>query len=99
RPASSTLFPYTTLFRSMDERDAWLRPGKGLHCVERRAALPGLAEGGRREDEHEGLVLGECLIHGQLVERRIRAGVGRDLLEPPSDRKSTRLNSSHDQIS
>src|SRR5689334_24077508 len=59
RPPKSTLFPYTTLFRSSP---ATLQPGPG--CSRRRHP-PGLPETGR----------------------------------VPSDRKSTRLNSSHSSSS
>src|SRR5258708_30414648 len=81
RPPRSTLFPYTTLFRSAMIR---LRAGK-VH-------FHGVAPGGnsditspssqiRRQSERwdeEGLVISEF---------------------PPGDRKSTRLNSSHQIIS
>src|SRR6478672_12361709 len=62
RPPRSTLFPYTTLFRSGGGRlrTAAGRPGVDLVLTD-RGARPGRA--------------------------------------PRSDRKSTRLNSSHDQIS
>src|SRR2546427_9589170 len=71
RPPRSTLFPYTTLFRSSCRG----RPGsRGLL----RAEEPVLVEGGRR------------------AERRAR---GRADARPRADRKSTRLNSSHSQIS
>src|SRR5256886_5846538 len=63
RPPRSTLFPYTTLFRSIDAVDG-----------ERDAR-------GRFEDADE-------------------PGGGRERdPEPDEDRKSTRLNSSHSQIS
>src|SRR2546421_1860772 len=72
RPPRSTLFPYTTLFRS---------------CADSLHAL-------------------ECIAHGAValfggVQRTAcrfgaRFGIVRDLFQ---DRKSTRLNSSHDQIS
>src|SRR5206468_11990717 len=68
RPPRSTLFPYTTLFRSLREREA---PAVAL-------ALEGHAHAnriGRYEFEFES-----------RLQRRL-------------DRKSTRLNSSHDQIS
>src|SRR2546430_13124619 len=58
RPPRSTLFPYTTLFRSLKES----------LCRYRR----------------RGLALSQVGVRGQSVER---------------DRKSTRLNSSHSQIS
>src|SRR2546430_6808695 len=73
RPPRSTLFPYTTLFRS---------------------------QGGRDSDEHARAQCrdrgGACRAAGTRIRRRRRrgaeAGVG-------GDRKSTRLNSSHSQIS
>src|SRR2546430_11880461 len=72
RPPRSTLFPYTTLFRSAADE------------VELR---DGLGEGLRGRDE----------------ERRVDAPAADDLAglvaAPVPDRKSTRLNSSHSQIS
>src|SRR2546427_4354660 len=80
RPPRSTLFPYTTLFRSpvgpaaSRERGGCTRAGSPscgrllcLRHVPRQRSLP-----------HDGL---PALVH------------------PPRDRKSTRLNSSHSQIS
>src|SRR2546428_7450745 len=73
RPPRSTLFPYTTLFRSWPELD----------------------------QEHARAALRQAL-HG------LRQGLGADVLtsrgdeevgDEALDRKSTRLNSSHDQIS
>src|SRR5437764_7937681 len=61
RPPRSTLFPYTTLFRS--------------------------------EDLHDRLAPGEPARDADRVHRRLRARVD------DSDRKSTRLNSSHRCIS
>src|SRR5688572_33060602 len=69
RPPRSTLFPYTTLFRSAG------RAG-------RRAAVPARGRRGRPGDGH---------LHLRLD----RAAQGRRV----GDRKSTRLNSSHSQIS
>src|SRR3712207_8713720 len=75
RPPRSTLFPYTTLFRSEVRRPAdvgRLRvPREGV-ALRRRQRLPPLVPG-----EHVGVVRGEHL----------------------RDRKSTRLNSSHANIS
>src|SRR3712207_6970192 len=80
RPPRSTLFPYTTLFRSLG--DSWLNPGfKGL-------LVPFAMD-------YKPLFTGLGIISGYLaallglsfyVRRRI-------------DRKSTRLNSSHANIS
>src|SRR2546427_8570105 len=73
RPPRSTLFPYTTLFRSNDRvagrADRW----------EGRARV---AHGRRADDE------GAARVTLEKVSQR--AGI---------DRKSTRLNSSHSQIS
>src|SRR2546430_12025422 len=83
RPPRSTLFPYTTLFRSVsrtgdgDERQILLEPVPGAVeslCVER-----GVGEA----VEHQ---------HGHLHFRQLWRG-------RREDRKSTRLNSSHSQIS
>src|SRR3712207_7466494 len=91
RPPRSTLFPYTTLFRSGDHRKA----------------LAGLA-GARRldggvEGEQVGLVgdAADQLDHGADLLRAL--GQARDLavagVGVGGDRKSTRLNSSHANIS
>src|SRR3712207_8538496 len=73
RPPRSTLFPYTTLFRS-------LRPAKVEVC------LGGGVRGKRRE-------LCGRRLGAYLDDIRVLAG------ERGEDRKSTRLNSSHANIS
>src|SRR2546427_2293962 len=79
RPPRSTLFPYTTLFRSRGEE-----PEKNLH--------PRCSEA-RRE--------GFCLLTKTYPGSRITGEVGSNgrFARYTSDRKSTRLNSSHSQIS
>src|SRR2546430_4849651 len=75
RPPRSTLFPYTTLFRSLGEI-LELAGQRGMLMPEIRTAVR----------------TGDTLAH----ERRAMLG------HPPHilvDRKSTRLNSSHSQIS
>src|SRR2546427_6828200 len=75
RPPRSTLFPYTTLFRSLDVR----RGEAG--AVERRAHL-----------RRRGRELPDALRIAALARaHRVARAFG--------DRKSTRLNSSHSQIS
>src|SRR3712207_8132124 len=76
RPPRSTLFPYTTLFRSGRHRRLRRRP----RCGARRPP-----HHGRRR--HRGL-----LLHGHVL---LGGGPGRG----GEDRKSTRLNSSHANIS
>src|SRR2546430_12664072 len=82
RPPRSTLFPYTTLFRSAHERRATDGPVV-------RPRPPGPRRMGRVGRGHRGL-LGGC-------EQAVGGGGHRGAGE--ADRKSTRLNSSHSQIS
>src|SRR5256886_7540349 len=82
RPPRSTLFPYTTLFRS------------GLDLGSRGAAVGKPVRGAVRVP---------CRRLGRLGRRSGRGGlvgfVGRGCGRRREDRKSTRLNSSHSQIS
>src|SRR5690348_17774484 len=87
RPPRSTLFPYTTLFRSARLRAEDHGPlGGDLEGVARRRADRGREAG-------DGAV--ERLPHAG---RDTEAGADR-LRRRPRDRKSTRLNSSHPSIS
>src|SRR5256886_8994802 len=72
RPPRSTLFPYTTLFRSV------------------HALVPPLARSGGWDRRARGVSRG----HGAVERAVVAAARGR-----ARDRKSTRLNSSHSQIS
>src|SRR5688572_32768072 len=82
RPPRSTLFPYTTLFRS---RECELR-GRAGGTRTRRAQGERAGEG-----HHRGVVERPRLAPGQKGHHGQEHAVG--------DRKSTRLNSSHSQIS
>src|SRR3712207_7124125 len=77
RPPRSTLFPYTTLFRSLEALGLQRLVGEGLgHADPAQRILHPLV------DEGDALVAEpERVVH------------------PASDRKSTRLNSSHANIS
>src|SRR5256886_9523232 len=86
RPPRSTLFPYTTLFRSLKNFTLTNRNGKPIP----------LSQIGRVEIQPED----------PLIKRRDRVptftvrGDNIETTQPPDvDRKSTRLNSSHSQIS
>src|SRR3712207_8797232 len=84
RPPRSTLFPYTTLFRS------------GVADSAQRETQ--LADQRGREDE----VAGEACVHDDFDPRATFAGTEQrqgDQCLPAIDRKSTRLNSSHANIS
>src|SRR3712207_7299594 len=78
RPPRSTLFPYTTLFRSH-------RPEHGVQ--RRRHDL--------REDEHAS----DPAPRLRAVRRHVDVAVRGGVRQGPQDRKSTRLNSSHANIS
>src|SRR3712207_6848194 len=78
RPPRSTLFPYTTLFRSHGHAPAG---GRYAHEVAAVRAREGLV--GRNE-----VALGDHVLDDGVVIR-----------EGGADRKSTRLNSSHANIS
>src|SRR3712207_8385902 len=88
RPPRSTLFPYTTLFRSLRElppehvRDEAVAVGRDLL---RAAGVPGSPELGRQQPAAASAVPREGPRH-------VRWGA-------EADRKSTRLNSSHANIS
>src|SRR5438270_5181527 len=82
-PPTSTLFPYTTLFRSVLLLEKWKKPGVKI-----------LMSGGTR-----------CNITHDCDPRGIVAAFGpngkflHSAQTRTRDRKSTRLNSSHSQIS
>src|SRR2546430_13676015 len=88
RPPRSTLFPYTTLFRSRHFEAAQLgEDALGIADVTRDVDGPRLAAEGRDLE-----LLGHDVVdEGALDHLPCQPLVG--------DRKSTRLNSSHSQIS
>src|SRR3712207_8731780 len=91
RPPRSTLFPYTTLFRSRDPRRlvegrvvlADPRPGEqlGEHLLVHRGVLPHVQPAQVEAEDRDGLPQPGEPVVGER------------------DRKSTRLNSSHANIS
>src|SRR3712207_7365490 len=87
RPPRSTLFPYTTLFRSVGEDGEAIRELLRLVEVVRREQ-DRLAEAAQRANE----------LPGRAARGRVEAGRGL-VEEEQLDRKSTRLNSSHANIS
>src|SRR2546430_10189284 len=90
RPPRSTLFPYTTLFRSCDEPPPHTQHERCLpSCYPTEAAD---ARAGKK-------LAGAVEIDHVVCQTRDGALVIADELDPKLDRKSTRLNSSHSQIS
>src|SRR3712207_8401876 len=86
RPPRSTLFPYTTLFRSLGDRE---------HLAE---TLVEPARDLARELEVLALVVADRHLV-RAVGEHVRRHQHRVEEEPGRDRKSTRLNSSHANIS
>src|SRR3712207_9453415 len=96
RPPRSTLFPYTTLFRSRQQTiaapDGQVRGGRVVEApaeVDQGTLEVGVRSrgvGARRTVSHQTIPAGsgDRCARGRL---------------PPPDRKSTRLNSSHANIS
>src|SRR3712207_6854013 len=86
RPPRSTLFPYTTLFRSDQPIGQTIARHLGGDPVQEQFVA------GREEDAHG--------CHGRFGLEIMVGGVrGHPALAPARDRKSTRLNSSHANIS
>src|SRR5207249_8083627 len=84
RPPSSTLFPYTTLFRSQ----GWQKKGTGSSA----RALPQLAQSTGKTTFSARRMMAAMTVMVVRLAKYVRAyKIG--------DRKSTRLNSSHVSIS
>src|SRR5207253_9188939 len=94
RPPPSTLFPYTTLFRSLSAYQSYLWNKMLARWLQRLCRPDQLIS--------ISLRLGEMPMHRHLDESQ-RSVMARTTLPLPSarlkDRKSTRLNSSHVAIS
>src|SRR3712207_7944173 len=87
RPPRSTLFPYTTLFRSTDDDRQHQTAGDqaiaGLRQISRRLPLPDEQPAEQQETDHPHLDHDKEIL----------------VMRVTGDRKSTRLNSSHANIS
>src|SRR3712207_8715401 len=94
RPPRSTLFPYTTLFRSDGHRDIVVGEDNG---AESRVLV--LWNRGRGEFEVQSVATGTPVIALFTRQRKIVGAGPNGVTEWPIDRKSTRLNSSHANIS
>src|SRR3712207_7100388 len=85
RPPRSTLFPYTTLFRSR----TWRNVVPPLQRLRQQCDVPGGQ--GVPGERHLQRIVGKLAFRGMDVECH--------LVRVDEDRKSTRLNSSHANIS
>src|SRR2546422_6293625 len=88
RPPRSTLFPYTTLFRS-PRAEQLVGLGRGLDE----------GRGAERPRHRLGDAAAGADLHALQVGQGLDRPLGIEHLAWPVDRKSTRLNSSHGYIS
>src|SRR2546426_5571162 len=97
RPPRSTLFPYTTLFRSRDgARDVIYHQHVGVYAYTREALDRWIRLAPVPEERWERLEQLRPLLHGIPIGVALFPGPAAPGVE---DRKSTRLNSSHLVIS
>src|SRR2546428_12332899 len=96
RPPRSTLFPYTTLFRSAHVSTDLERPRQAVVDESRGRLLGSQGKAGVRARRKYVRGLRDDADH---LPNQFRHGNAWAFLEQQGDRKSTRLNSSHDQIS
>src|SRR2546430_11377227 len=87
RPPRSTLFPYTTLFRSKLAHLLFRRARRDGSDLQRQA----IGVGSRAMHHRLQILLGLVIVATQRGPDHVYGGA--------EDRKSTRLNSSHSQIS
>src|SRR5206468_8556874 len=97
RPARSTLFPYTTLFRSQrgENREVELGLGPRRLADDVKADLRAAKAELHRVPARDRSALDRLAVDDRAVAAREIL----DHVPAGRDRKSTRLNSSHDQIS
>src|SRR3712207_7171701 len=94
RPPRSTLFPYTTLFRSPEEVERITGvPGEQIRRVAEKFAKekPATLIWCMGQTQH---TVGTANVRASCIALLLTGNVG-----APGDRKSTRLNSSHANIS
>src|SRR2546425_13365204 len=96
RPPRSTLFPYTTLFRSCAVYCSKAAANAFLQVFLSPSVSLELGGGGYLNDPYQGLPRATLVTLGVRLHgaRRI-PGDAAGAVEPDTDRKSTRLNSSH----
>src|SRR3712207_7828349 len=94
RPPRSTLFPYTTLFRSGADAERPKAVSKGSRHLGVPVRVADHERAAAKEQGREGLPGGE-----RESTHEPRRALGRPRVLDHEDRKSTRLNSSHANIS
>src|SRR5205085_12065290 len=95
RPPRSTLFPYTTLFRSPRVRPSPPRPWPEVRAQAAAHDIPATPRPSLPRWPHLRLAAAQSAPSGALQDASLPPTMG----SLSGDRKSTRLNSSHSQIS
>src|SRR2546426_6520440 len=90
RPPRSTLFPYTTLFRSQRCRPG-IRGHSSLHC---RRRLMRVSRSRRRSEEHTSELQSPCNLVCRLLLEKKKIGT---VVEPRLDDIHTTGSCSHDE--
>src|SRR5256885_13017506 len=90
RPPRSTLFPYTTLFRSLPARGALLaRPRAADGDPQVRRGCRGAAAGRARSEEHTSELQSPCnLVCRLLLEKKKRTPSAHTCHKPPDQDKA-----------
>src|SRR3712207_7225915 len=87
RPPRSTLFPYTTLFRSM------------MSMLDKLPGAKNLPDHVKNQVDDKMFVKMEAIINSMTLKERANPDIIKGSRRRRIDRKSTRLNSSHANIS
>src|SRR3712207_9299035 len=96
RPPRSTLFPYTTLFRSQEDVVALGAHGRGQDADQEDDGEPPVQLGAREEAKRTHAAASASRARGAAIVMMASSVAS---LRASIDRKSTRLNSSHANIS
>src|SRR3989475_10685968 len=96
RPPRSTLFPYTTLFRSDEETEEAITPRTEEQLAAELDRAMANVDALVVEDYNKGTLTQAVIERAMALAQRRGVPV---VVDPKLDRKSTRLNSSHSQIS
>src|SRR5206468_11519879 len=98
-PPTSTLFPYTTLFRSTDRPAPATEAGRTMSSQAQPNPFAARSRRARRRKITGHVMEGVATAAAILAVTVLAIVIGSVAKKGLPDRKSTRLNSSHDQIS
>src|SRR3989475_4372911 len=94
RPPRSTLFPYTTLFRSLDREHGILRVGHGLalrYLADESLAILREPDHGRRSEEHTSELQSQSNLVCRLLLEKKKKKNKKKIIHNKSKSESERL--------